>query len=168
MEEDLREQIKQELKQEMKQKKKKINFKIIIILLAIIVVAVVGIISFKNKITRTSKQMTESEMLKVAESRTVTYFKDLKDNSVLAETQKGKIFKVSGKIYNITKDHIEITASDTMLKMYLPKEELINLKKDKEITIVGKLYNIKEKYILGEKVMFFEFNNCYIIVNAEN
>lgn len=149
----------------MEQKTNKSKLKIIISI-AIVIIAIVGIVIFtSNKENGTSKQMTESEMLKVAESRTVDYFKDLKDNSALAETQKGKIFKITGKIYNITNDHIEITTSDTMLKMYLPKEELINLRKDQQVTVVGKLKDIKEKYFLGaEKLMFFEFRNCYVVL----
>lgn len=144
-----------------KEKKKKSKLMIIIPIVIVIIIAIVGIVVFISNADPT-KGMTKEEMLKVAESKTVTYFKELNNNAALAETQKGKIFKIYGKIYNITKDHVEIADSDTMLKIYLSKEELINLKKDQYITVVGSLNNIST-INFGEQIMFFKFKNCYLI-----
>lgn len=146
----------------MDQKKKKINVKIVVpIIIAIVVIAVVGIVVVTKQDPTT--KMTKDQMLEVAESKTLAYFQELTDNTALAETQKSKIFKIYGKVYNIENNHVEIAEKCTMLKIYLPKEELATLKKDQYITVVGSLNNISTKNILGLKTMFFDFKNCYLL-----
>lgn len=144
----------------MEQKKKKINIKILV-LIAIVVLAIIGIVAVIKQ--DPTKKMTKDQMLQVAESKTLSYFQELTDNTALAETQKNKIFKIYGKIYNIENNHVEIAEKCTMLKIYLPKEELAKLKKDQYISVVGSLNNISTKNILGLKTMFFDFKNCYLL-----
>lgn len=151
----------------MEQKSKKIDVKIIVII-AIVVLAVIGIVIFaSNKGTPgelKEKELSKEQMLEVAESKTGAYFKELGENKALAETQINNIFKISGVTYNIENNNVEIVVGDdTICKMYLPKEELVTLKRNQYITVVGKLSNFSTKDLLLTKMAYFEFKNCYIV-----
>ena len=154
----------------MEKEKKKLSLKIIIpIVVAIVVIAIIGIVVFtssKGTHNKVAEEMTKEEMLEVAEEKTGEYFQELGENEALAETQINNIFKISGVTYNITSDNVEIVVGDdTICKMYLPKEELSTLKKNQDITVVGKLTKFSTKNLVLTKVAYFEFKNCYIVDN---
>jgi len=156
----------------------------IIIAVVIIIVAVVGIIGIvvftsENKEEQQAKVMTKEEMLEVAEDLTIIdndkidktshYFVELSNNIANAELQKGKIFKINGKVDTIEKDYCIMSFGIPNLKLYLPMGQLSLIKKDSNITVVGQLTDItkEQQMIMGMTYdnIFFEFKNCYFISN---
>ena len=150
----------------MEKEKKKLNLKIIIpVIVVIVVIAIIGIIAvIGNKTNNETSQMPKEEMLEIATDMSQTDFQELGKNTALAETKKDMIFKVSGVTYNIESDNVEIVVGDdTICKMYLPKEDLVQLKHNQDITVVGKLSDFKTKNMVLTKLAYFEFKNCYIV-----
>ena len=150
----------------MEKEKKKLNLKIIIpVVIVVIVIAIIVVIAvIGNKTNNEASQMPKEEMLEIATDMSQTDFQELGKNTALAETKKDMIFKFSGVTYNIESDNVEIVVGDdTICKMYLPKEDLVQLKQNQDITVIGKLSDFKTKNMVLTKLAYFEFKDCYIV-----
>lgn len=157
----------------MKHSKESKGNKKIFMVIVVAIIVIIGIIAVmgnktsnesNNETNNQTSQMTKEEMLEKATDMSQTAFQELGKNTALAETRTGMIFKFSGVTYNIESDNVEIVVGDdTICKMYLPKEDLLQLKHNQDITVVGKLNNFKTKDMILTKLAYFEFKDCYIV-----
>ena len=86
-----------------------------------------------------SSSMTKEEMLEAAEiAEEVEMYNALVENIVNAkQTYCGKILEVKAPVLTIEEDYIEVGQTGALI-VYLPEEDIINLKPLQWITVVGR------------------------------
>ena len=94
----------------------------------------------KGTTSNGSNTMSKEEMLEVAEvAEEVEMYNALFENIVNAkQTYCGKILEVKAPVLTIEEDYIEVGQTVGALIVYLPEEDIINLKPLQWITVVGR------------------------------
>ena len=141
--------------------------KVFLFLLLIIgVFTLTGCVKEEEKETKPSK----NDIIKKATELDInTLNNDIYENKAKAEKDYiGNYYKVSGYVLEIESDYVSLSASDSYtgrIKAYLPKEELVDLKKDYKVTIVGKITDFKEEDHGSYFDSFVIMKNAYYITN---
>lgn len=89
--------------------------------------------------TQTANSMTKEEMLEVAELADLYDIHTACFDNVLSakQTYCGKVLKIQAEINEIKMDSIIFTTGETDIVVYLPEEDIVNLKSRQLVTIVG-------------------------------
>ena len=85
--------------------------------------------------------MTKEQMLENAEVTTLEeLYGTISANKVKAEEELvGKIYRIDGYVGEIESDHIVLSFVGNTITVYLPKDDIINLVKNQQISVVGEL-----------------------------
>ena len=103
-------------------------------------------------------KLTKEDLLKEAEPLKTDVAEKMFDNPAFSTTQVGKVYTFEGKVYSIGLDYadLEIFADDgkggsmgygfesLAFRVYLPVEELVNLKVSISYNFVGKIFSVSE------------------------
>ena len=83
--------------------------------------------------------MTKEEMLETAEDGNISELHHLIAENILSAKQAycGKVLTFRGNIYGIKEDYITFNHGKGSIIVYLPAEDIVNLKTDQWVTIIG-------------------------------
>lgn len=132
--------------------------------------------------TQTENSMTKEEMLEVAELADLYEIHNACFENVLSakQTYCGKVLKIQAEINEIKMDSIIFTTGETDIIVYLPEEDIVNLKSRQLVTIVGitnedmaegtstmgfskSIFTMEEAYLVSDK-----YETTVTIVNEYN
>ena len=121
--------------------------------------------------------MTKEEMLNEAEEKTFADFPA--GNKAFAQNCIGDIYKITGWVLNVESDYVRLATSTSdgsganalsaiYLHVYLPINELAELKINDEITIVGEVTGTSEEestivYGITNNVVCLIMENAYLV-----
>ena len=115
--------------------------------------------------------MTKEEMLEQAIECTAS---DISNDTVeniakATQTYCGKVLSIKGEIAEIKADHIQLETSSTRFKVYLPVDDIVNLKNGQLVTIVGNTgAEITEEPLaagIPQNVYAYEVNPAYFVTD---
>ena len=110
--------------------------------------------------------MTKEQMLENAEVTTLEeLYGTISANKVKAEEELvGKIYRIDGYVGEIESDHIVLSFVGNTITVYLPKDDIINLVKNQQISVVGELGKVGYEDNSSWYVSFggCELTNAYI------
>jgi uncharacterized lipoprotein YehR (DUF1307 family) len=111
-----------------------------------------------------STKVTKEELLETAiELDGYSFYQEYTENKVKLSSQyDGKACLVSGTVYEIEEDHIVVEDSNLLVKVYLPETEIIELKKNQFVEVVGLLKNMNFKQEMSQVWVTVDFNTAYL------